>query len=106
MPYKHIEKKIPKEYDKRVKLTETQRKEIRHIYFKEQSMSQRGLAKAYKVSRRLIVFVLYPERQKANYEACVARGGSKLYYDKEKNTIAQRKHRKYKQELYLKGELK
>lgn len=34
------------------------------------------------------------------------RGGSKIYYNKEKNTKAQREHRKYKQNLFLKGKLK
>jgi hypothetical protein len=33
------------------------------------------------------------------------RGGTKIYYDTKKNTIAQREHRAYKQGLYLKGEL-
>lgn len=35
-----------------------------------------------------------------------ARGGSRAYYDKNKNTIAMRAHRAYKKELYNKGLVK
>jgi ribosomal protein L16/L10AE len=104
MPYKHTEKLIPKKHDKRVKLTDQDRIEIRDLYAAD-VMSQRELAKAYGVSRRLIVFVIYPERMEANYANRIANGGSKQYYVKEKHTIAMRTHRKHKQDLYLKGEL-
>ena len=56
MPYKHKEKLIPLEHDRRVKLNDTQRQEIRELY-SSGSYSQRGLAKLYGVSRRLIVFI-------------------------------------------------
>ena len=103
MPYKHIEKKIPTKLKRSAKLAPKQKEEIR--YLEVGGISQRALAREYNVSRRLIVFCIYPERQKANYQERVARGGSKQYYDKEKHTEAMRKHRHYKQKLYLEGKL-
>ena len=104
MPYKHTEKLIPKQYDKRVKLTDQDRIEIVDLYTYGY-MSQRELARAYSVSRRLIVFVIYPERQRANYAARVANGGSKQFYNREKNTIAMKTHRNHKQQLSLANRL-
>jgi len=104
MPYKHTELKIPKQHDKRIKLTDKDRAEIIDLYAAG-IYSQRQLAAIYGVSRRLIVFVIYPERREANYQTRVANGGSKQYYNREKHTIAMQTHRKHKQALYLKGEL-
>ena len=104
MPYKHTEKLIPRKHDRRVKLTEQDRLEIRDLYASG-LFSQRKLAEMYGVSRRLIVFIIHPERQKANYQNRVAKGGSKIYYQKEKHTIAMRTHRRYKQNLYLQDKL-
>ena len=106
MPYKCEKLKIPKEYDKRIKLTDADKEEIQYRYLKVGGVSQRELAREYGVSRRLIVFCIYPERQKINYQQRVARGGSKQYYDKTKNTNSMRKHRAYKQKLNLEGKLK
>ena len=104
MPYKHTEYTIPRTHDKRIKLTDQDRIEIRDLYAAGQ-MSQRELARTYNVSRRLIVFTIYPERREANYKARVLSGGSKKYYDKDKNTKYMRVHRRHKQDLYLKGKL-
>ena len=83
--------------DKRVKLTDEQRNEI---HANKQGLSQRKLAKAYGVSRRLITFILDPEKAKKNRETRQAKGGSKFYYNKEKHTKATKKHRDYKKELF------
>ncbi len=102
MPYKHQELLIPKEHDRRVKLTDEQKEQIKKDYGK---ISQRKLAKIYNVSRRLIQFIGDPDKHKKNLLARKLRGGSAIYYDKEKHTKAIREHRRYKQKLYLKGEL-
>jgi len=90
--------------DKRVKLSSEDKKEIVVLY-DAGVYSQRELAKLYNVSRRLIVFTLYPERREANYIARVANGGSKQYYDKKANTATMKAHRDYKRELLKKGEI-
>jgi len=107
MPYKHIEYLIPKKIgkDKRIKLTNSQKNEIYMLYNYYGAYSQRELAKMFGVSRRLITFVIEPNRLKKNYEQRLERGGSKIYYDKDKHTVAMRTHRNHKQELYLNNEL-
>ena len=107
MPYKFETSKqyIPIKKDKRVKLSAKDKEEIRYRYLKIGDVSQRELAREYDVSRRLIVFVIYPERQEENYQKRIDKGGSKQYYNKDKHTEAMRKHRKYKKELQDSGEL-
>lgn len=53
----------------------------------------------FKVNKRLIQFILFPERAKKNRELRKERGGSVIYYVKEKHTQAIREHRNYKQKL-------
>ncbi len=54
----------------------------------------------FKVNKRLIQFILFPERQKRNLELREQRGGSKIYYNKDRHTLAMSEHRKYKKELF------
>lgn len=105
MPYIHTRLKIDESNDKRVKLTSSQKEEIYNLYNLYGAYSQRELAKMYGVSRRLITFIIDPDKQKANYKARVANGGSKQYYNKDKHTRAMQTHRKHKQRLYLCGKL-
>ena len=106
MPYKFEtdKMKIPKEYDRRRKLSEEDKEEIRKQY--RVVKSQRKLAKAWNVSRRLITFILDPEKERQNKHRYKERGGSKVYYDRERHTKAMKIHRKRKRELYLKNKLK
>lgn len=99
MPYKFETKnmKIPKSLDKRIKLTDEERKKIKKLYGK---ISQRKLAKMFNVSRRLIIFIGDPEKHKRNLELRKLRGGSIIYYNKNKNTKQMKKHRKNKKILY------
>ena len=106
MPYKSEKIKLPKELDRRVKLTDEQRKEIKNKYATG-LYSQRTLAKEYNVSRRLITFILDEEKQKRNAELLKERKLDGRYKPtKEEWAKTVREHRRYKQELYLKGELK
>lgn len=104
MPYKYEtqKEKIPRELDKRIKLTPEQRQEIKEQYTHK---SQRQLAKEYQVSRRLIQFIGDPKKKQKDLLRREERGGSKKYYDKEKQREYIKKHRRRKQELKLKGEL-
>ena len=112
MPYKSEKIKIEKtKYDRRIKLTAQDKTNIRQRYFYagvmalnhklHSAVSQRSLAREYGVSRRLIIWTLYPERLKINKEQRQARGGSKQYYIKERNTSAVRDTRAYKQKLFV-----
>lgn len=105
MPYKCESLKIPTALKRSAKLTQGQKDEIRYRYLKIGDISQRELAREYGVSRRLIVFCIYPTRAKINYQARVTRGGSKIYYDKDMHRAAMKKHRTYKHKLYREGKL-
>lgn len=106
MPYKSEKIRLSKEQDRRIKLTDLQREEIRKKYATG-LYSQRTLAKEYNVSRRLITFVLDDEKKKRNAELLKERKSDGRYKPtKEEWAKTVREHRKYKQELYLKGELK
>ena len=104
MPYKHIEKLIPIEHDRRVKLNDTQRQEIRELY-DSGSYSQRGLAKLYGVSRRLVTMILDPLKHQANIARRKELLKTKSYYDKDKQKAYMQSHRQYKQQLYLDNKL-
>lgn len=91
-----------KKLDRRIKLTDEQREEIKSNPL---GLSQRRLAAMYEVSRRTIQFILDPEKLEENKKRREERGGSKEYYDKEKNTKAMREHRQYKNQLYKEGKL-
>ena len=105
MPYKFEteHKKIKREDDKRIKLTDEQREKIKILYGQ---ISQRKLAKMFNVSRRLIVFIGDPSQLEQNLECRKKRGGWKYYYVKHKHAQAMKTHRQYKLKLNLKGKLK
>lgn len=105
MPYKSEGMRIPKEYDRRVKLSDEQKEEIRAKY--DTGMySQRGLAKDYNVSRRLISFILDENKaKKCSEQLAIRRADGRYKQTKEKRAAVMRNHRQYKQELYLNGKL-
>ena len=84
-----------KELDRRIKLSEKQKEQIIE---KSAYISIRQLSKMYNVSRRTIDFTINPKKLKENIDRRKERGVS--YYDRKKNTDAQREHRQYKKELY------
>ena len=102
MPFNHRKYKIQQKDDRRVKLSDNQKAEIRTLYG---TISQRKLARMYGVSRRLIQFIGDPKKYERNQEAREKRGGWKQYYDAETHRQTMKDHRRYKQELYLKGKL-
>ena len=104
MPYKFETDKlrIPKDKDRRRKLTDGQRAEIKNLYG---TISQRKLAEMFNVSRRLIQFIGCPDKKAKDLENRAKRGGSKIYYNKNKHTVAMREHRKYKKQLNESTEL-
>lgn len=104
MPYKSEKIIIAKsEFDKRIKLSESDKEEIKRL---SSEYSQRYLAKIFGVSRRTIVFTIYPERLVENKKRRIERGGSKQYYDREKQRDYIKTHRRYKQELFINNKIK
>lgn len=105
MPYKCQHAKIPRKFDRRVKLTEDERQEIIYLY-KVGGQPIRAIARTFKgkCSRRLIQFILFPER------ADVARENFKKWraanpVDKAEWRQAMKGHRRYKVKLQASGVL-
>ena len=93
------------QYDRRVKLTDEQREDIRYMR-KEYGLSYNKLAKEFGVSKRCIQFVCNPEDEKKCRERFKELRKDGRYYDKEKNTEYVRNTITYKQDLYNKGKIK
>lgn len=98
MPFKHeiLKLKIRPEDDKRRKLSASDREDIKDLY-ESGLVSIHGLARQFKVSKRLIQFILFPERMR--------KVDSKKYYDRDKNAEYKRRNRKHRNELFEKGRL-
>jgi len=106
MPYKFEKTPINNQkYDKRVKLTDEQREKIRNDYDTGE-ISIRGLERKYGVSRRLIQFILFPERLEKAKRDFAQRQREGRYYDKDKHKEYMKKHREHKKDLVKKGFLK
>jgi transposase-like protein len=100
MPYKSDKIKIEyTKFDRRIKLSSEDKLKIISLYKKGYSI--REITRLFKVNRRLIQFILFPERQEINKRLRKERGGSKIYYDKDKNREIQKEHRRYKHKLYI-----
>lgn len=97
MPYKTDKIRLKPDQDRRIKLTEEDKKEI--IELSERGKSQRWLADFFGVSRRLIQFIIFPEKLAENKKRREERGGWRIYYDKEKHAQYTRSHRRYKHEI-------
>ena len=105
MPYKSEKIKLPREYDRRIKLDDEQRDEIRHKY-STGTYSQRQLAAEYNVSRRLISFVLDDsKRQRCAEQFKERRKDGRYTPSKEEHNRISKEHRRYKQELYKQGKI-
>lgn len=101
MPYTfEIQKKlIPREYDRRVKISNEQKEEIKQLY-STGKFSYRSLAKEYGVTKNTIRDTIYPEKAIENRAKKLKRAKEKnYYYDSKKNTESMRKHRQYKKLL-------
>lgn len=92
---------IPPELDRRIKIQKSEHANIKMLH--KQGMAIRAIARQYGVDKRLIQFILFPERQKLNYQHRVERGGSMQYYDKDKWRETMKEHRHYKSTVFGKN---
>ena len=103
MPYKSERIKLSESQDRRRKLTDEQKEEIKKLYATG-LVGQRPLAKQFGVSRSTIQLIVNPERAKTVKER-VKEHWRDYRPSKEEWAETIREHRRYKQQLYLKGEL-
>lgn len=98
MPYKTEKLALNSPFfDRRVKMLPCQRENVIHLYNRGASIT--GLGKMYKVNKRLIQFIIFPERAKRNVELKKERGGWKIYHNKKKYNTSMNIHRKYKHSI-------
>lgn len=97
MPYQHIKYKIPKTLDKRIKLQPKDKKHIKQLFAQRKTIRAIARLYAHKCCRRTIQFTVYPNR--------IKKIDNKKYYNKEKHTKYIKKHRQYKQKLFLLNQL-
>lgn len=65
-----------------------------HLYGIGRSIT--GIAKMFKVNKRLVQFIIFPERHKKNLEDRADRGGTMQYYDRIEHNESMKEHRQYK----------
>ena len=104
MPYKSEKLKLPPSKDRRRKLTDEQKEEIKRIYA-EGKCGTRSLAKQFGVSRSTIQVIVNPAIKQRHHNY-VKEHWRDYRPSKEEWAATMKEHRQYKQELYLKGELK
>ncbi len=106
MPYKAEKIKIEGTMlDRRRKLTEDQKQYIRWLR-EEEGLSQRKLAAMFGVSRRLITFVLDPDKELKNKALQKQhRQEGRYKYTKEQWAETMREHRHYKHQLHKEGKI-
>jgi len=99
MPLKLDKIKLPAGKDRRVKITDVERQEIkeRYIPFK---ISLRMLAREYKISPRMVYWILYPDKLQIAKEQYKERRKDGRYYHCVKHTRAVHSLREYKRELF------
>lgn len=95
--------KLAPEQDRRRKLTDEDKEEIRRLYATG-FHSLNSLAKQFGVSKKLILITVNPESRAKNDERI--KNHWKDYYDTQEHTSAVRDTRAYKKDLLDKGELK
>ena len=104
MPYKSETIKLSETQDRRRKLTDDQKEEIKRIY-KSGVCGTRPLAQQFGVSKSTIQIIVNPNRAEK-----VKQRRKDHWRDyrptKEEWAAIIREHRHYKHELYVKGELK
>lgn len=103
MPYKSETIKLSETQDRRRKLTDEQKEEIKRIY-KSGVCGMRPLAEQFGVSRSTIQVIVNPNRAERVKQR--NKDHWRDYRPSKKEWAATiREHRHYKQELYVKGEL-
>lgn len=104
VPYKSEKFKLQGLQDRRRKLTDEQKQEIKELYATG-NYSLNKLAKEYEVSKKLILLIVNPE-SKAKNDLYIKEHWREFQETKEKHNESIKNTRRYKQQLYLKGELK
>lgn len=104
MPYKSDKIPLGRQYDRRVKLTLTQREEVKEL--RKLGLSYKVIAERYEVSKKLIIMICNPDIAERNRLAFIARKREGRYTPtKEQWSAIMREHRAYKHKLHKEGKI-
>ena len=84
--------------DRRTRLLPCQRERTLALRNRD-GLAYRAIAKIMGVSRRLVYFVINPDKQAEQKALAVLRQADGRYYDRARHTAAVREHRQHKQAL-------
>lgn len=99
MPYKTDKQAIKDPFlDRRTKMLPCQKEMA--LYWFNHGESIHSIAKIFKVDKRLIQFLIYPERKKLNLEQRKERGGHEQYYSRLDHNQTMKDHRQYKNRIF------
>ena len=104
MPYKNATMKIPRELDRRRRVTEDMAENMRTIY--RDGASIRSIALEFSVDRRTVKWHVLPEYREAEREKQRAGKTWREKYDRERAREYMKEHRRYKRTLEKEGRLK
>lgn len=103
MPYKTEKQKLPPELDRRRKLSDEQKEEIRHKY-ETGLYSLNGLANEYGVSKKTVLLIVNPESKRKNDNRIKDHWRDYVPSKEERNAIM-REHRAYKHKVLKEEDL-
>ena len=103
MPYKAEKIKLPEKYDRRRKLTEEQKQEIKDKY-STGFYSLNDLAKEYSVCKKTILLIVNPESKRKSDQR-IKDHWRDYSGTKEERAKTVKEHRHYKHELYKSGKI-
>lgn len=92
---------LTKQFDARCKYSQEQKEHVKHLI--NQGISQRSIARMTGISRRLIAFILDPQKEVVCKSQFKERRKDGRYYDKEKHKEAIKSTRRKKLKI-LRGE--
>lgn len=102
MPMKDENLRVGKENDRRIKLNDQQRDEVKEL--RKQGLSYDKIAKNFDVSKGLIIMICNPDIAERKRKQFIERSREGRYrYPKEQRNKYMREHRHYKRKLYEDG---
>jgi hypothetical protein len=97
MPYAHIRKRIPRNLDRRVKYTTADKERVVALF--KSGFPQRAIARETGISRRMVSFILFPDRLARQKELYKERRKDGRYYYKDTWAKTMKEHRHYKESI-------
>lgn len=90
--------RIGRKHDRRIKITDKMREDIKIL--RNKGLTFQKIADKMEISKRSVIFIIYPEKYEIAKEQFRNRRIDGRYYDKDKWREVMREHRNYKKQLF------